>query len=228
MLRSIELVPALLLVFAGVAGCTPRHTAPVAVPVLPPLEASVRHSGRLWVELRGFTEDKQCQRPAGKNPICFARVHEALATALEQTTWASFPSVALRQKGDNLEPGDYVLLVELELYPVAPDPLGPGWSAAGQVRWKLVRDGLPVLGGSARSRSRADFAYGSPLGVAAGEVIGALGAHIAGRVSELPESHPRAGVPLPPVAVSESKEPTRLALSLRSKPAAARSLPGAR
>lgn len=165
------------------------------------------HSGRLWIELSGLTEDRQCVRPTGQNSVCFSRVHDAIATALAQTAWTSFPAVAKKVKGDDLAPGDYVLLVALEIDALPPDARGPGWSAAARARWKLVRDGLPVASGTVASRSRADFAYGSVLGIAAGEVVGAVSAHIAGRVGELPESRPQPPVPLPPVAARDLAAP---------------------
>ncbi len=183
-------------------GCAARHTAPVAAPALPPLPAQVQHSGRLWVVLDAQTEDEQCARPEGAAKLCFSRVQSALATAIADTSWSSFRSVALKQKGDELAPGDYVLLVDLDLHPLPPSERapGPGWSAAGYARWRLVRDGLPIANGSAASRSRADFAFGRALGIAAGEVVAALGTHIARELSALPEQKPRPAVPLPPIA----------------------------
>ena len=212
MLRG--LAPLLLIA----AGCTPVHTADVAAPALPALPTEApRHSGRLWLELGGATADRQCSKPTGHSAVCFDGVHAALASVLAQTAWTSFPRVALKEKGDDLVQGDYVLLVALEVEPREPDSSEPGWSALARARWRLVRDGIPVASGEASSRSRAGFAYGSALGVAGGEVVTALGVHIAERIASVPEAKPTAPVPLPPVRVS-----------LRSTPGAARSLPGAR
>lgn len=74
-----------------------------------------------------------------------------------------------------------------------------------------MRDGLPIATGAAASRSRGDFAYGRALGVAASEVVAAVGTHIAERVSALPEERPRVAVPLPPVAAGEAPAPRSLA-----------------
>jgi hypothetical protein len=187
---------------ALVGGCAVRHTAHVAPPTLPPLPAKVQHSGRLWIVLAEHTDDQQCSRPPGNNRLCFADVHGSLAAAIAQTSWSSFPGVALKQKGDELVPGDYVLLVDLDLHPLPPSDRGPGpgWSAAGYASWKLVRDGMPIASGNAASKSRSDFAYGSGLGIAAGEVIGAISAHISDKIVALPERRPLAPVPLPPIA----------------------------
>jgi hypothetical protein len=198
-------------VTALVLGCAPRHVAPVETRPLPPLAAEVQHSGRLWVELSGYTDDRQCVRPEGQTSVCFSGVHDAIATSLAQTAWTSFPAVARKVKGDDLAPGDYLLLVSVEIDAMPPDARGPGWSAAARARWKLVRDGLPVASGTVASRSRADFAYGNVLGVAAGEVVGAVSAHIARRIGDLPEPRPQPPVPLPPVAARDLEAPARTA-----------------
>jgi hypothetical protein len=189
----------LLLAF-GLLGCAPRHVAQVGVPELPPLPGpAVRHSGKLWIELRGYTEGRQCARPEGQRTLCFDRVDEAMARAILQTTWTSFPGVALKRRGDELGPGDYLLLVTAAVLPVASHLEGPGWSSEAHAGGQLARDGLPVASGEASSRSRAGFGYGRALGVAAGEAIGAIAAHIASRLVELPEARPQPAVPLPPV-----------------------------
>jgi hypothetical protein len=200
-----------ILVGALSVACAPRHAAPVTAPPLPALASEVQHSGRLWIELGGYTEDRQCMRPTGQSSVCFSGVHDAVASALAQTAWTSFPAVAKKVKGDDLAPGDYLLLVSVEIEALPPDAQGPGWSAAARARWKLVRDGLPIASGAVASRSRADFAYGRLLGLAAGEVVGAVSAHIAGRIGELPEDRPQPPVPLPPVAASELGRPERTA-----------------
>jgi hypothetical protein len=186
-------------------GCAPRHHAPIATPDLPPIPAVNRHSSKLWIELRGATDDEQCVRPAGERLLCFDGVHQALGRALASAAWTSFPAVQLRRRGDDLAAGDYLLLVTLELDPVPPNARSTGWSATARASWQLARDGLPVTRGVVRSRSRADFAYGRPLGIAAGEVIAAVGAHIAERLGSLPEDRPMPDVPLPPVIAASGR-----------------------
>jgi len=184
------------------AGCTvsQHHYAKIRTTrVPPPPVAMVQHTGRLWLDVENQTPDRQCVKPESERRLCFARVSEALGETLERTLWPSFPGVRVKKKGDNLEPGDYVLLVELTIDAVPADASGPGWSAAARGSWRLVRDGIPVSGETFASRSRAEFAYGRALGVGGGEVVNAIGVHIASVVGQLPESRPIAGVPLPAV-----------------------------
>ncbi|GMV12103.1 MAG: hypothetical protein AMXMBFR56_03270 [Polyangiaceae bacterium] len=189
------------LIAAGSAlACTHHHTAPVhSAGLVPPPEPAVQHTGRLWIELEG-TPDKQCERTPTERPLCFSRVHDALGNALERTLWPSFPGVAVKRKGDDIQPGDYLLHVRLRIDGKAPDASAPGWAAAVSGRWELVRDGLPLAGESLSSRSRGDFAYGRALGAGAGEAVDAVSMHIARAIGQLPELRPIANRPLPVVA----------------------------
>lgn len=166
----------------------------------------VPHSGRLWIELEG-TPDRQCSRPEGQRPLCFAGIGEALGASIERTLWPAFPHVAVKRKGDNLEPGDYLLHVTLAMQPLAADEHGPGWSAAARAEWKLVRDGLPLASERVASRSRSEFPYGRSLGAGASEVVSSIAVHVASVVGGLPEMRPVPGVPLPPVATEARTGP---------------------
>jgi hypothetical protein len=179
--------------------CSHHHAARVksADPPPPPTEM-VRHSGALWIELEGHTADQHCAR-AERRALCFQDVHAALERALTRVLWPSFRHVRVKRKGDDLSPGDYLLLVTLKLRSEGPTPEEPGWSATAQGSWQLVRDGLPVAGESVHSRSRAGFPYGSQLAGGAGEVLDAIAVHIANTVGTLPELSPERGVPLPDV-----------------------------
>jgi hypothetical protein len=106
----------------------------------------VRHTGDLFIELRDHTPNHQCSIFAGERKLCFDRVSDALGQSLEHTLWPSFRHVRVKRKADNLAPGDYLLLVDLELDPEPADDHGPGWSASATGRWQLVRDGIPLAG----------------------------------------------------------------------------------
>ncbi len=188
------------------AACTHQHAARVTNAQLPPPPVDmVHHSGRLWIAFDGYTEDRQCTDDGSARPLCFVGVHAALQRSLETTLWPAFSQVAVKGKGDELEKLDYLLLVSADLSPAPPGPEGPGWAARGELRWKLVRGGIPIASGASESTSRASFPYGSQLGNAAGEVIDALSIHLATRVGTLPERHPHPGVPLPPVVVKSDR-----------------------
>lgn len=189
------------LVAAGSAlACTQHHTAPVASAELaPPGEPAVQHTGRLWIELEG-TPDKQCERTTTERPLCFSGVRDAVGSALGRTLWPSFPQVAVKRKGDDIQPGDYLLHLRLRIDGREPDASAPGWAAAVSGRWQLVRDGLPLAGESVSSRSRGDFPYGRALGAGAGEAVDAVSMHIARVIGQLPELRPIASRPLPAVA----------------------------
>ncbi len=191
-----------LCLLGGVAagGCTQAHRVVIRSAQPPPVEAAVLHSGRLWIELRDHTDNRQCVRASGQRPVCFENVAESLAASLQAVLWPSFPEVREKRRGDNLEPGDYLLLVDLDLAPLPSDGSGPGWSAGARGRWQLVRDGMPVTGESLSSRSRAEFPYGRPLGTGAGEVIDAVAAHIGSVVAKLPELRPVPTPAMPAVA----------------------------
>ena len=206
--RSVAIVGA-----AALLGCSGAHYAPVTSAALPPPpQPAVLHTARLWITFQGQTDDTQCVA-GGIRPVCFENVTDALAHSLHSGLWPSFPEVAVKEHGDELEPGDYVLLVVLELHVNPPDGHGPGWSAGVRGHWQLVRDGFPVTGETVSSRSRADFAYGSALGAGAGEVLDAVSVRIASVLGRMPESQPAVTVPLPPVVSSNfhGPRPQRLA-----------------
>jgi hypothetical protein len=197
----------LVLSIAAVGGCSQHHLARVsAMPVPPPPGPVVEHSTKLWVELEG-TPDRQCAKPVGKRKLCFDGLKQALGESIERTLWPAFPRVAVKHKGDNVEPGDYLLHLSLDIQPLPADEAGPGWSAAADGEWKLVRDGLPLASESFASRSRADFPYGHSLSRGATEVVTAIAAHVSGVVGGLPELRPERGMPLPAVASRQRTGP---------------------
>jgi hypothetical protein len=189
-----------LVVGLSLFGCVEQHHARVTPPLLaPPEKRDVLHTGRLFIELEGYTADRQCDKPAGLRALCYERVQAALAGSLRDVLWPSFPQVGVRGHADELRPGDYLLLISLAIETVPPGAHGAGWSAGVRGQYRLVRDGMPVTEAEFESRSRAEFAYGRPLGVAAGEVIGGLAAHLGQVLAELPEPHQIVVQPLPAV-----------------------------
>lgn len=191
-----------MLAAAALAGCIQQtHRAEVATrPLPPPSTRPVQHTGRLWIELYPSGTNRQCSTAQGQRPLCFEDVQDNLARALQNALWPSFPAVRVKERGDNLAPGDYVLLVDLTLSPKAPDRVGPGWSAVARGRWQLARDGLPVVGEQVSARSRPVFPYGRSLGSGAGEVVEAVAEHIGGVLAALPEPRPLVPAALPRVA----------------------------
>ncbi len=217
----------ILLTSVVLTGCLPGHTAEVASRALPALpDPIVRHTTRIYVQLpEETTPDSQCVAYEGYQTLCFAGVRQAMETSLASLLWPSYPDVKLRRRGDELEPGDYLLQVELNLDALPPDRSRYGWSAAAKGRWRLVRDGHPVKGESLSTRSRGDFAYGSGLGQAAGEVVDAVAAHIAQILVKLPETQPREPVLLPPVVARDDSKSKHLpstptALGVKTAPPA--------
>jgi len=205
-----------ILLFAlSAASCTQRHHAPVASSLPPPVRPEVLHTGRLWLAFEGHTPDTQCVRPAQARALCFEQVREALAQALGRGLWPAFPEVAVKEHGDELAPGDYLLWVQLGLEAQPPEGAWPGWSAAARGRWQLIRDGFPVAGETVYSRSRSDFAYGRSLGVGAGEVLDAISVRIASVLGGLPESQPQLAIPLPPVETGAPQSTTEPELAAR-------------
>lgn len=207
--RLLGRLALVLLGTGALAGCIRQvHGVEVATrPLPPPAANAVQHSGRLWIELYPRGDDRQCATAQGQRPLCFENVQGQLARALRGALWPSFPAVRVKRRSDNLAPGDYVLLVDLVLDPVAPDSSGPGWSARGRGRWQLVRDGLPVIGERVSARSRAVFAYGRPLGAGAGEVVEAVAEHIGSALAALPETRPLLPASLPRVASMSTDRP---------------------
>ncbi len=188
----------LVLTALGVcAACSQHHLARVSEPRLPPPAVEmVRHTGNLWIELRPRTLDRQCRVSPGRRKLCFDGISRSLGHSLEQALWPSFQSVRVKRKGDNLDPGDYLLLVDVA---VRPDQTGPGWSVSAAGSWQLVRDGIPLAGESIAPKSRADFYYGSSLGQGASEVIAAIALHVSKTVGQLPELRPEPEMSVPEV-----------------------------
>jgi hypothetical protein len=190
----------LVCVLACVA-CSQRHIARIdAANGPPPSIEMVRHSGDLYIELREHTPDRQCALTPGERKLCFDRVSTALGQSLEQKLWPSFRHVRVKRSADNLAPGDYLLLVDVELRPTPADDAGPGWSAMAGGKWQLVRDGIPLAGESIAARSRSEFYYGRSLGQGGSEVVAAIATHVATAVGQVPELRPErdrnAGLPV--------------------------------
>lgn len=182
-----------------VSGCFAHHEATVQTALLPPpSEAPVRHTGRLWVELGEATWATQCRAPLGQREVCFANVRRSMLGALSRGLWTSFSEVSAYE-GEAIAPGDYRLKLDVSLDAAPPDAAGPGWSAVASGAYRLSRDGKVLVEEKLGSRSRASFAYGSALGVGAGEVIDAFAAHVAGVLASVPEQRPLQAVPLPAV-----------------------------
>jgi hypothetical protein len=192
-----------LLVF--IAGCNLEHRAPVRSAELPPLAPSVLHSSRLWIEPSDVAENA-CVSPGDARLLCFERQRSEFDSALSRSLWTSFPSV--ESSGGEHRAGDYVLHVSIALEALPPDASGPGWSAGARGSWRLERDGKTLAGEQVASRSRADFAYGTPLGIGAGEVLDAVAVRIGMTLGALPETHIVQPVPLPAVATAPLPAPS--------------------
>jgi hypothetical protein len=132
--------------------------------------------------------------------LCFEHQRSELSRALSHALWTSFPSV--EAGSGERHAGDYVLHVSLKLEALPPDASGPGWSAGARGSWRLERDGKALAGEQVASRSRGDFAYGTPLGIGAGEVIDAVAVRIGMTLGALPETRVVQPVPLPAVATA--------------------------
>lgn len=188
-----------LLVSFLLAGCMQHHEAKVQTAMLPPPSAApVQHTGKLWVELGDATWEYQCREPQSQRMLCFAGVRRAAFGALARSLWTTFPEVALRD-GDKLEAGDYLLTLDITINALPPDADGPGWSALAAGGFRLTRDGKVLHEERLGSRSRAAFAYGSALGVGAGEVVDAFAAHVAEVLGSVAEERPLKAAPLPAV-----------------------------
>lgn len=234
---SCKSVLVVLLSVLAAPGCMQHHEAKVQTSALPPPSATaVHHTGRLWVELGNATWENQCRRPQGQRMLCFDGVRRSALRALERSLWTSFPEVALRD-GDTLQAGDYLLTLDVTINALPPDADGPGWSALAAGGFRLTRDGKVLHEERLGSRSRAAFAYGSALGVGAGEVVDAFAAHVAEVLSAVPEDRPLRPTPLPSVvaevltapvrpaapAPASASEPPALAPAPESAPVAAQS-----
>ncbi len=212
-----SLLLAALVSSLAVGGCMQHHEARVQTALLPPPSASpVQHSGRLLVELGNATWENQCRTPQGQRMLCFDGVRRSTFVALERSLWTSFPEVALRD-GDALQPGDYLLTLDVTVNALPPDAEGPGWSAIAAGGFRLSRDGKILHEERLGSRSRASFAYGSALGVGAGEVVDAFAAHVAQVLGAVPEDRPLRAAPLPAV-VAEVLTPANAAPAAPSVP----------
>jgi len=201
--RAIWAAPLLSVVLSG-CGMTYHQAEIRSAPLAPPAEPVTRHFAPIWLEIDPGVVPSQCVVPRGQRKLCFEDVHGALATALSQSLWTSFPDAPVRGPGDDPRPGDYRLVVELRMDAVSPSEGGPGWAALGRGKFRLVRDQQTLATASLESRSRAEFAYGKPLGIGAAEVIDAIASHIAGELSKIPETHAAPVRALPAVSVTSS------------------------
>jgi hypothetical protein len=193
-----------LLLSSMVSGCgITYHQAEIrSARLSPPAEPVTRHSSPIWLEIDPGVVPSQCVLPRGQRKLCFEDVHGALATALSQSLWTSFPDAPVLGPGDEPHAGDYRLVVELRMEAVPPSEGGPGWAALGRGKFRLVRDQQTLATSSLESRSRAEFAYGKPLGIGAAEVIDAIASHIAGELSKIPETQTAPERTLPTVSVT--------------------------
>jgi len=183
------------------SGCYHSHQAVVQTAALPPPpDPVVRHSKQLWLELEPGVGSSQCVAPERMRSLCFEDVDRALTGSLSRALWTSFPGVHELGFMDKPKPGDYVLHIDLRLDAAPPSAGGPGWAAVATGQWHLSRDGKMLAGESVESRSRADFGYGRPLGVGAGEVVDAVAFHVGVLLGALPEATPDRPIPLPPVS----------------------------
>jgi hypothetical protein len=214
------------------AGCMQHHSARVQTSLLPPPSATpVLHTGKLWVELGQATWETQCRAPQSQRLLCFDGVRRATFGSLTRSLWTSFPQVALRDDGEPLERGDYVLTLDVTIDALPPDAEGPGWSALAAGGFRLTRDGKVVREERLGSRSRAAFPYGGALGVGAGEVVDAFAAHIAEVLGAVPEERPLPVAPLPAVmaevvAPAAALPPATVPAPLPEAPAASPPKPG--
>ena len=182
------------------SGCNLEHHAPLRSAELPPLSPTVLHANRLWIDVAERMPENDCVALGNARLLCFERLRTTLGRALTHALWTSFPGVEVTRGGKPVPAGDYLLSVDLDLEALPPDASGPGWSAGARGTWRLERDGKILSGEQVASRSRAEFAYGAPLGVGASEVIDAIAVRIGMTLGGVPESHVIEPVPLPAVA----------------------------
>ena len=193
-----------LLVASG--GCNLEHRAPLRSAELPALAPTVLHANRLWIDVAERMPENDCVAPGNARLLCFERLRSTLGGALSRSLWTSFPGVEIGAR--QVRPGDYVLHIDLDLEALPPDAQSPGWSAGARGKWRLERDGKTLAGEQVASRSRADFAYGAPLGVGASEVVAAIAVRIGMTLGGVPESRVVLPVPLPEVASGPLVSPT--------------------
>jgi hypothetical protein len=192
-----------LLVASG--GCALEHRAPLRSAELPALPPTVLHANRLWIEVAERVPENDCVAPGNARLLCFERLRSTLGGALTRSLWTSFPGVEVGAR--KVSPGDYVLHIDLDLEALPPDAQSPGWSAGAKGKWRLERDGKTLAGAQVASRSRADFAYGAPLGAGASEVVDAIAVRIGMTLGGVPESRVVMPVPLPEVASAPLASP---------------------
>ena len=173
----------------------------------------------------------QCVAYEKHHPVCFYDIRKAIEQGLVRGLWPSFPTIALGTPKD-AGPSDYLLQVDVTLDALPPDDAGPGWSAGVRSRFRLMREGEVLEEQTMASRSRAHFAYGSPLGEAATEVMNATLIHVSSAISQVPESRPDTPQALPRVAsrnIEPSKknksDPVKTPLRLQSSATKAKSDP---
>ena len=186
--------------FAG--GCNLAHHAPLRSAELPPLVPTVLHANRLWLDIAERMPENDCVAPGDARLLCFERLRGTLGSALTRSLWTSFPSVELAHGSASVPASDYVLHIDVDLEAVPPDENSAGWSAGARGSWRLERGGKTLVGERVASRSRADFAYGAPLGAGASEVIDAIAVRVGMTLGGVPESRLVLPVPLPEVATA--------------------------
>lgn len=194
-----KLSSAVLFLGASALACSTSHWAEVkSIEGPPPPGERALHTGRLFVSLDRSISEVQCVRTDRYRPVCFHNLRSSLEAALSKNFWSSFPeTIAGHQK--NLTDRDYVLEVHFAFETLPPGD-GPGWSTGAKAHYRLIRGGQLLQEETLASRSRADYAYGAPLGEGATDTLDAIAQHIVLRVSQVPEFEPDAPRPLPAVA----------------------------
>lgn len=187
---------------ALVGACNLEHHAPLRSAELPPLAPTVLHANRLWIDVAERMPENACVAPNDARLLCFEHLRTTLGASLTRSLWTSFPGVEVTRGSKPVPAGDYVLHIDLDLEALPPDTTGPGWSAGARGNWRLDRDGQTLAGEQVASRSRADFAYGAPLGAGASEVVDAIAVRIGMTLGGVPESRVVSPVPLPAVATA--------------------------
>lgn len=206
------------------SGCGfPSHRAEIkSSSSLAPPEPVIRHFSPVWLEIDPGVVPSQCVRPAGQRRLCFEDVHAALASALTQSLWTSFPEAPVLGPGDRPGPDDYRLIVQLQIEAVSPSEGGPGWAARGAGSFRLLRGDHTLSAAELESKSRPEFAYGRPLGVGAGEVIDAIAQKIASELARVPETRGEPPRTLPAVnvdnAVSSRRPRPRASVTAQLEP----------
>lgn len=190
---------AVLFVGASALACSTSHWAEVkSIEGPPPPGQRSLHTGRLFVSLDRSISEIQCVRIDRYRPVCFHNLRSSLEAALSKNFWSSFPETIIGSSKDATE-RDYVLEVHFAFETLPPGD-GPGWSTGAKSHYRLLRAGEVLHEETLASRSRADYAYGTPLGEGATDTLDAIAQHIVLRVSQVPEFEPCAPRPLPAVA----------------------------